>query len=349
MQENHRIRHEDDSLVRQRTDPTKHQHIRDYLAIKEDPAVHITMRTTYLHRLCTVVLLLVCSANSYEGSRRRARRNKGVEAPENHQRELLNSPLLFRTYGRAWESAVSGRSYVSTLETNCIKRPEKGGSGGKGGKSGKKSGKKSTEGADCNKSGKKSKSSRSCEESGQESGSSGKKGSKGKENNPENLPYCDDSNDDGSQEGGSPSSPNSQPAPATSPSSQESSTPAPTSIVDRESASVCDIFFAGKAPTNTDSIPFTVFLTLQTDGSRPTEEILVDIHNVLKTQVAPDVLGCSRQTRQRNLENRYMGRARQLDDEPTEIVNVDFASLKETAPGNLLERGIMTSHNVSIC
>lgn len=87
------------------------------------------------------------------------------------------------------------------------------------------------------------------------------------------------------------------------------------------SRTICEAFLSGTAPTDTASIPFTVFMTIQTDGSRDTAEILNDMQQVLQRDVAADVLGCGRLT----------GGDRQLQTTTkSQVVNVNFVSMAET-------------------
>jgi len=85
----------------------------------------------------------------------------------------------------------------------------------------------------------------------------------------------------------------------------------------------CIAFFSGNAPNNTDTLPFSATMTLVTDGSRETRDIMQDMLVLLKEEVAPDILGCSRLSGQRRLD----------DSGPTELVNAQFPAIEETEDG----------------
>lgn len=259
-------------------------------------------------------------------------------------RQLNEAPLLLRVYDEAWKlaagSTLSSGESVTTLETTCKKRKSGKGKGKKGGKGNKGSGPDDIVREPVGGKGKKgsgppdivresdTESEESETESGKGSGKgkskkskSGKGSKKSKKSKKSKLPYCDD--DDDIVREPTPSVPTPT-APSPTPDIiREPTAPVrqPPDIV-RESVTICDEFFSGNATRNTDSVPFKVFFTIETDGTRPTSDVLEDIHDILRNNVAADLLGCSR-----------LSSRRLQTSSSNQVVNIDFSNIVESTTG----------------
>lgn len=96
-------------------------------------------------------------------------------------------------------------------------------------------------------------------------------------------------------------------------------------ITNENFSTVCEAFFDGTAPTSGPEVQFEAKLSLLLDGSVPTEIVLIDIHEILTSEVAPAILGCPRL----NIEDS----GRKAEELVSVLRNVVFAVPVENASG----------------